>query len=65
MGGVVSGFQQKKARKKSKKARNALGMALEVTKEALDGFPIPGPKAAVRALLVLVDALEVSCIRFV
>jgi len=49
-----------RTRQKGKEALNALKVVLGTAEKALDGVPVPGPKAAVGALLFIINALEVS-----
>jgi hypothetical protein len=42
-----------------KTAQNTLKLALEVAREGLDGFPVYGPKAAIGAILRVVEVAQV------
>ena len=57
---MLNYFHRPQTRRKGKDALNTLKVILEITKEALDGMSIPGPKAAVGALLSVITTLEVS-----
>lgn len=45
--------------KRFRKARAALTRALELTEKLLDGFPIPGAKGTIGAILEIIKEAEV------
>jgi hypothetical protein len=52
----------KSAREELKTARNGLVLSLQLAGTALDAFPVYGPKAAIGAILKIVEVAQVGSI---